>query len=185
MKQMKNTLAALLVLAVLAAGFAWLAQDDRVAKPMHTNGDVVGPDLHENAQDYQNRAHSTLQEAPADQAAYALIAFRQPLNAEAAGKLLEGLHRVNAIVPTNAAPVPLPEPTEGVSRAEVLEREWQRVGLDAPASIEAVIAYDTGDALRSLAASPEISSIEVLAPDAAWGRFGIRPPARAGIPSLH
>lgn len=185
MKQMKNTLAALLVLAVLAAGFAWLAQDDRVSKPMHTNGDVVGPDLHESAQDYRTRAQETLDQAPADQPGYALIAFRQPMNAEAAGKILDTLQRVNAIVPSDAAPVSLPEPTAGVSRAEVLEREWKRVGLEPPARIEAVMAYDTGDALRALAGSADISSIEVLAPDAAWGRFGIRPPARAGLPSLH
>ncbi|KAA8722651.1 hypothetical protein SAMN05660282_00755 [Corynebacterium spheniscorum] len=184
MKQMKNTLAALLVLAVLAAGFAWLAQDDRVSKPMHTNGDVVGPDLHESAQDYQARTQETLDQAPADEPGYALIAFRQPMDAEAAGKTLESLKRVNAIVPANAAPIPLPEPTEGVSRGQVLEREWARVGLEPPAQIEALMVYDTGDALRALATSPDVFSIEVLAPDAAWGRFGIRPPARAGLPSV-
>lgn len=147
--------------AALIALVLALGQSDRVSKPMNINGDSLGMD-NETPEDYQARARISLEEA--DEPSFALITFTEPLNAGEASILLKPLPRVNARL-TETAAIPLPEPIKGKSRADVLGNE----------PIPGVIVYASGDLLRTVAKDKRVFAIEVLPPDAAWGRFGIRP----------
>lgn len=147
--------------AVLIVLVFVLGHSDRVSKPTNINGDVVGMES-ETPQDYQARARITLEEA--NEPAFALITFVEPLNAGEASVVLEPIPRVNARM-TETVVVPLPEPVAGASRADILGHD----------PIPGVIVYAPGDILRKVAADKRVFAIEVLPPDAAWGRFGIRP----------
>ncbi|MDO4685112.1 MAG: hypothetical protein Q4A92_01070 [Corynebacterium sp.] len=147
--------------AALVALVLALGQSDRVSRPTNINGDSLGMDS-ETPENYQARARITLEEA--NEPAFAMITFTEALNPGEAGVLLEPIPRVNARL-TDTAIVPLPEPVKGKTRADVLGNE----------PIPGVIVYAPGDVLRKVAKDSRVFAIEVLPPDAAWGRFGIRP----------
>lgn len=178
----RKVLAALAVLALVVTVIA-LSFSDRTAKPMAVNGDLLGQDSSESITEYRERSETSLRAAPAGEEAFALVTFDGPRSAVDAGELLAETRRVNAMVMLSAPAMGLPEPVAGEDRAAVFNRQFDQVerslagigdvGLDRV--LNGVVVRDTGEALRSLNREPEVFSVEVLPPDAAWGAFGIRP----------
>lgn len=174
---------AVVSILVLVGAVLILSFSDRTDRPMAINGDQLGQDSSEAVSEYRERAGISLEQAPTEEPAYALVTFTEALPATRAGDLLAEIRRVNAMIMLSAPAMALPEPVAGQSRAEVFERQFDQVerslggigavGLDR--ELNAVVVRDTGGALRTLAQSPEVFSVEVLPPDAAWGAFGIRP----------
>lgn len=174
--------AALVLLAVLAMvvvlAFGLFGTQPRTAM----QGDQLGPDGTETAAEYRERAEASL--AQADDPAYALVGFREPLSPQDVSDALQPIQRMDAIVIGLAAPIAVPEPVAGAERADVIDAVLDRVdeqareiGEEAPVKVDAVVVHSGGSQLRSLASDPRVDTVEVAPEDAAWGSFGVRPPA--------
>lgn len=184
-----RTLLPSLVLVLFLGGVLLLgswAQSRGEAEPP-LNGDSVGIEKGESYADYQSRAAASLRDAPGDEQAYALVVFRDWLDPEQAGALVEPLGRVNAEVVDAVQIAQLPEPVAGATRAEVLQLGMERTLKfyeTVQPRLSAVVVRDTGAALRDWAAEHEedLTAVEVLPSDAVWGFFGIRftPPMNHG-----
>ncbi|MEJ4099418.1 hypothetical protein V5S96_03455 [Corynebacterium mastitidis] len=166
----------LLLGAVLLLG-TWASERDREGLPL--NGDAVGIEAGESYTDYQRRAQGTLDGAPADQEAYALVVFRDWAAPEQAGPWLEPLARVDAGLIDAVRIRPLPEPVAGSTRSEVLATGIERELAATPGvqpRLSGAIVRDTGERLRAWAAEhgDNLGAVEVLPPDAPWEGFGIR-----------
>ncbi|OFT66131.1 hypothetical protein [Corynebacterium sp. HMSC05D03] len=177
--------AALVLLAVLALvvvlAFGLLGTQPRAA----LQGDQLGPDGTETAAEYRERAEASL--AQADEPAYALVGFNEALSAQEVSDALRPIQRMDAIVIGLAAPIAVPEPVTGATRVDVLDTVLSRVsdhardmGEEAPSEVDAVVVYSDGSQLRALASDPRVDTVEVAPEDAAWGSFGVRPPANVG-----
>lgn len=172
-------LALLLLIGVIIA----LSFSDRTAKPMGINGDVLGRDSGESLDDYITRAEASLEVAPSEENAFAMVTFQTALGAADASATLGDIGRVNAMILLSAAPISLPEPVAGETREDVftrhldrLQRSFEGIGeISAPRVINSVLVWDDGASLRDLATDPTVLSVEVLPPDAGWGHFGVRP----------
>ncbi|WP_345795373.1 hypothetical protein [Corynebacterium meridianum] len=178
---------AVVSIAALIGTVAWLSTSDRVAKPMPVNGDVLGREHGESLDDYRGRAAQSLAGAPDDDEGFALVTFRDPQPAVDAARVLEqaDIGRVNALVLDGAVPVALPEPTGAEGREEVFDRTLNLIGRSLgdgdtlpDRRLRGVVVWDDGAALRVLAGEPEVLAVEVLPPDAAWGRIGVQPVVR-------
>ncbi|MGD7003247.1 hypothetical protein [Corynebacterium halotolerans] len=178
----RKTIAAVCVIGLVAVVLL-LSQSDRTSRPMAVNGDAVGQETGESLESYVGRAEQSLVEAPAGENAFGMITFAAPLDPESAAEVLSGLERVNAMVLLSASAMPIPEPVAGETRDDVFRRQLDRVDdslagigdITAPRELNGVVAWDDGEAFRSVAADPAVLAVEVLPPDAAWGRFGVRP----------
>ena len=177
--------AALMLLAVLALvvvlAFGLFGTQPRTA----LQGDQLGPDGAETAAAYRERAEASL--AQADQPAYALVDFHEPLTPQDVSDALQPVERMDAIVVGLAAPIVVPEPVAGATRADVIDSVLDRVaeqardlGEETPAKVDAVVVYSAGNQLRALANDPQVDTVEVAPEDAAWGSFGVRPPSNVG-----
>lgn len=171
------SVALVLLLGVVLLLGTWAGERDREGLPL--NGDTVGIEAGESYADYQRRARETLDEAPADPEAYALVVFRDWATPEQAGPWLEPLSRVDAGLIDAVRIRPLPEPVAGSTRGEVLatgmERELAATSGLQP-RLSGAIVRDTGERLRAWDAENEdaLAAVEVLPPDAPWEGFGIR-----------
>ena len=174
--------AALVLLAVVAflviLAFGLLGTQPRSA----LQGDQLGPDGTDTAAEYRERAEASL--AQADKPAYALVGFSKPLSPHDVSEALQPVQRMDAIVIGLAAPIAVPEPVAGAERADVIDSVFARVaeqangmGEEAPTKVDAVVVYSAGAQLRALASDPRVETVEVAPEDAAWGSFGVRPPA--------
>ena len=181
----RRRVAALMLLGVLALvvvlAFGLLGTQPRTA----LQGDQLGPDGTETAAEYRERAEASL--AQADEPAYALVGFSEPLSAQEVSDALRPIQRMDAIVIGLAAPIAVPEPVTGATRADVIDTVLFRVadhagdmGEEAPAKVDAVVVYSGGSQLRALASDPRVDTVEVAPEDAAWGSFGVRPPTNVG-----
>lgn len=151
----------------------------------HGNGDSVGQQNGESFAAYVDRADVSLANAPEDDEAFALITFPQAVDVETAADLLSPLQRVSAVVPAELAPVAIPEPVAGATRADVFRTAFERMSARAALSgltsvdptIVSVVVWDTGGELRALRedAGESIAAIDVLPTDAYWGGFGVLP----------
>ena len=178
----RRIVAALAVVALLGAlTLAFL--DDATHRPVPPQGDMLCTETGEPFTAYAERAEQSLLDAPADQPVYALVTFTDPLTPEEAGAVLDNVERVNAMLVELAAPFPLPEPIEGEDRADVFQRELDRIGaslqgvttVPVPERLDAVVIRDNGNVLLLLSEVPQVATIEALPADAAWGRFAVRP----------
>lgn len=178
----RRRVAALVLLAVLALvvvlAFGVFGTQPRTA----VQGDQLGPDGAETAAEYRKRAEVSL--AQADEPAYALVGFREGLSPQDVSDALRPIERMDAIVVGLAAPIAVPEPVVGAERADVIDSVLARVagqardiGEEAPEKVDAVVVYSGGSQLRALASDPRVNTVEVVPEDAAWGSFGVRPPA--------
>jgi len=87
------------------------------------------------------------------------------------------------IVSIRYRPADRPEPIAGEDRADVFQRELDRIGaslagignVPTPELIDAAVVRDNGEVLRTLSERERIATVETLPADAAWGRFGVRP----------
>lgn len=191
MTRNKGTLAAVIVAVLVALGVVVFAyNDDATDRPAaEINGDMVGMDPEESFGEYRRRAAESLAAAPAEEEVFGLITFARPLTGPEADRVTDGLRRVNAMIIGMSAPYALPEPVAGETRTEVFDRQLDRIAgslegvgdVPAPERMTAVIAYDDGDALRTVAEDADVAAVETLPPDAAWGRFGVRPVQAPGV----
>lgn len=154
--------------------YAWFDDATHRTRP-DRNGDMLGQQTNESLSEYAQRASETLHLAPAEEDAFALVTFARPVSAAEAGNLTQQINRVSAMVVGMAAPIAVPEPVDGASRAQVYQQHLDRLAQPAPDRLTAVITYDTGQAHRELIDEPRVATVEVLPPDAAWNQFGIRP----------
>ena len=176
---MKKVFVALLTVAALGV-IGYAAFDDATSQPMAVAGDQLGPDPDESFSRYRERAAASLDGAVEGENAFGLVTFARPLSAEEAAEALEGIKRVNTLILGQAAPIAIPEPVEGASRADVIRRKFAHLSRSlgvAPDAVSAVTAWDDAAAFRQLARDPEVAAVEVLPPDARWGNFGVRPPS--------
>lgn len=177
---------ALLIVALYAVGMSHAPATPTL------QGDALGPDSGESAEEYLQRAAATLdsarrKSAPGD-SHLALVAFDAPQSCDAAAAAYRDVPRVNAIVPEGLPPKDTPEPVGETSagRGEVCEREARRAvqresgaGPDwAQASVLLAGAVVTADVatLSRLAESSHVRSVEVLPADAVWGAIAVRNP---------
>lgn len=178
----RKILAVVCAVALIAVVLV-LSQSDRTSRPMAVNGDALGQDSGESLSDYLARAKESLAAAPADEAAFGMITFEEAMDPAAAAEVLSELARVNAMVMLSASAISIPEPVEGETREDVFNRQLDRIddslagigNITAPREINGVVAWDDGDVFRVVSADPAVLAVEVLPPDAAWGRFGVRP----------
>lgn len=176
---------AVAIVAVLALILliAALSFNDRTAKPMAINGDMLGQETAEPLAQYVARAGESLEMAPAGEEVFALVTFSAQLGATRAAEVLSEVDRVNAMVMLSAAPMGLPEPIAGETRGDVFSRQLEQIqrsldgigDIQAPTEINGVIVRDEGEDLRALAEDPDVLSVEALPVDAGWGHFGVRP----------
>lgn len=191
MTRSKGTLAAVIVAVLVALGVVVFAyNDDATGRPVaEINGDMLGMDPEESFGKYQRRAAESLAAAPAGEEVFGLITFTEPLASPEADRVTDGLRRVNAMIIGMSAPYGSPEPTAGETRTDVFDRQFSRIAdslegvgdVPVPERMTAVIAYDDGEALRSVAEDADVAAVETLPPDAAWGRFGVRPVQVPGV----
>lgn len=131
-------------------------------------GDQLGQDNGETFAEYVERAEASLDDAPGDAPAFALVTFAGETAPEEASAVLEPVGRVDAVIPPDAPLQPIGEPKEGRDRTEIF-----RIAVDG--DVAGAVVRDTGDALRALSANERIAAVEALPPDAVWGAFGVRP----------
>lgn len=174
---------AVVAVLVLIGLVAVLSFDDRTSRPMPPNGDMLGMDPEQSFAQYRAHAEASLMAAPVEEQAFALVTFTGETTPEVAAGVLEPVGRVNAMLISLAAPFPLPEPVAGENRADVFDRELARIShslsgvgdVPTPEGLDAVIIWENGQTLRTLAEEGNVATVEALPPDAAWGRFGVRP----------
>lgn len=178
----RKIIAAVCGVALIAVVLA-LSQSDRTAQPMSLNGDTLGQDSGEELPHYVARAEDSLAAAPEDDNAFGMVTFETPLAPGAAAAVLAELERVNAMVMLSASAISIPEPVAGETREDVFSRQLDRIdhglsgigNITAPREINGVVAWDDGEAFRFVAEHPDVLAVEVLPPDASWGRIGVRP----------
>lgn len=140
----------------------WLIGAMNPAAQPHPQGDMLGMQRGETVQEYQRRVAGSIGE----ETAFALVTFDPALDAAEAARVVDGAERVSAVVVKQKAPIVVPEPAAGATRAEVFARV-----ADGP--ITSVVVRADGAALRAMAAEQAVFAVEALPPDAVWGAFGI------------
>ncbi|MEJ5997087.1 hypothetical protein [Corynebacterium sp. H130] len=158
----RETLAGLSCL-VIAGALVWASFDHSEVAP-RVRGDQVGMEAGESFATYRDRAAASV--ADSSGTSFALVTLSVSGDVSALDQL--DVKRVCAAVSLNHAPVPLPEPVGVDKRSDVIHR-W------TDAAVTSVVVYDDAEALQALSTAPGIAAVEVLPPDAIWGRFGIRP----------
>ena len=161
------SVAALVVLITATAG-------QHHTPPPRLVGDELGRDNDETLTDYVQRAqHGFSTAAPGDEV-YALVTFRQPLTAQAAGAVVQNIARVNAFEVGFAPVVGIPEPVKGVNRGDSLVHHITLKQMN-PLDVRGLVVHDSVEKLHVLAKNSKVLAIEVLPPDATWGSFSVRP----------
>lgn len=174
-------------LVCLAVTVIALASSERMSRPQAINGDVLGPDNSETVDEYLTRAAESVQDAeptePADAARWALMSPADPADPDELAEILSGMSalRVSTLLSAESR-WEIPEPADGHRRADVFAATREQVaasagvGLDDPSlDVLGVLVHGTPAELRELSGRPGVLAVEALPPDAAYGRFGLRP----------
>lgn len=132
------------------------------ARPPHPQGDSLGMADGETPAQYLTRAAESIGQEPA----YALVTFRVPADAVEAARMLAPVDRVSALVVGARAPIVVPEPVDGATRAQVFARFAQE-------RIDGAVVHGTAPQLRTVAGETGVFAVEALPPDAAWGAFTV------------
>lgn len=187
-------IASLVCVVMLAAAMFFMAGSDRVSRPMNINGDMVGIETGETVADYAERAAKTLEDPPpladgseASRRAphWALVSFDPAVDAQVAAAAVDNIHglRVSVLYAGQIVSRPLPEPTEGATRADVIDRELGLIRRAAgpgvqgndPVGVTGLLVRGTVLQLRGIQSRPGVVAVEALPADAVAGRFGVRP----------
>lgn len=160
---------ALALVLALVAGF-WLVGEANPPAPPVLQGDQLGPENGETAQQYVQRAAATLDH---DEASFALVTFDRPLGPDEAATALEAAPRVSALVVPGVAPVVVPEASIGKMRIDVL-----RSATASP--IAGAVVFAPRTQLERINATDTVLAVEMLPADAVWGAFSITPSATRG-----
>ena len=160
---------ALALVLALVAGF-WLVGEANPPAPPVLQGDQLGPENGETAQQYVQRAAATLDH---DEASFALVTFDRPLGPDEAATALEPAPRVSALVVPGVAPVVVPEASIGKMRIDVLRSA-------TASSIAGAVVFAPRTQLERINATDTVLAVEMLPADAVWGAFSITPSATRG-----
>lgn len=160
---------ALALVLALVAGF-WLVGEANPPAPPVLQGDQLGPENGETAQQYVQRAAATLDH---DEASFALVTFDRPLGPDEAATALEPAPRVSALVVPGVAPVVVPEASIGKMRIDVL-----RSATASP--IAGAVVFAPRTQLERINATDTVLAVEMLPADAVGGAFSITPSATRG-----
>ncbi|MDO4761416.1 MAG: hypothetical protein Q4A31_05815 [Corynebacterium sp.] len=163
-------------LVIIFSAVVYMGDKDYVAKPMGIGSDTLGPDSDETFSEYHQRSLSTvataLEEHPHDHA-YGLVCFNQQLSAPDAAATVAKLQRINGLQIGGYPIVGIPAPVNiGLAQHFVQQAELKRLDSN---DIRCVVAHDEPTQFSALQSDPRVASIEVLPPDAAWGRFSVKP----------
>ncbi|AGP30601.1 hypothetical protein [Corynebacterium terpenotabidum] len=170
-------------LLALVVGVFALSNSDRMSKATAINGDVLGPETEETTDAYLARAAESLAAATGEDARWALVSPDAPADVAALTAIFTDQPdlRVSTLL-AGGVQWPIPEPTSGHRREDVFTAARQRVAASAGVpdtdevlAITGVIVYGTPEQLRAVAATEGVRAVEVLPPDAVYGRFGMRP----------
>lgn len=142
--------------------------------PPRLVGDELGRDNDETLTDYVQRVQQGFSAAAPGDEVYALVTFRQPLTAQAAGAVVQNIARVNAFEVGFAPVVGIPEPVKGVNRGDSLVHHITLKQMN-PLDVRGLVVHDSVEKLHVLAKNSKVLAIEVLPPDATWGSFAVRP----------
>jgi hypothetical protein len=166
-----------------------LAGSERMSRPQAINGDMLGPDNSETVDDYLVRAGASVQEAEtqaaqgSDEPRWALVTPLTPAGPEELAEIFSGMSalRVSTLM-AGESRWQVPEPADGHRREDVFTASREQVaasagvGLDDPSlDVLGVLVHATPADLRELDDRPGVLAVEALPPDAAYGRFGLRP----------
>lgn len=162
----------------LVVMFFFAAGSDRVHGRMNIQGDSLGPDGEESVSEYVARADTSLSEAEGDENRWALVSFDPPVSPQDVGGVVPADVRVARVLAVESVPVTLPEPIEGMSRTEVIEREFafrtMLAGEDPALGIRIVGLLVWADAQQLHDIRPRATAVEVLPTDAVVSRLGVR-----------
>lgn len=171
-------------LVCLAVTVIALASSERMSRPQAINGDVLGPDNSETVDEYLTRAAESVQDAePPDAARWALMSPAEPADPDELAEIFSGMSalRVSTLLSAESR-WEIPEPADGHRRADVFAATREQVaasagvGLDDPSlDVLGVLVHGTPAELQELSERPDVLAVEALPPDAAYGRFGLRP----------
>lgn len=174
-------------LVCLAVTVIALASSERMSRPQAINGDVLGPDNSETVDEYLTRAAESVQDAesaePADAARWALVSPVEPADPDELAEIFSGMSalRVSTLLSAESR-WEIPEPADGHRREDVFAATREQVaasagvGLDDPTlDVLGVLVHGTPAELQELSDRPGVLAVEALPPDAAYGRFGLRP----------
>ncbi|GAA1178957.1 hypothetical protein CGLAUT_08180 [Corynebacterium glaucum] len=178
MRRLATALAAALGIILVVAGVYVVGLRTQPHAPT-LQGDTLGRNQGESWEEYASRTKPSISES----SSFALVTFDTPRRAEEAAAIVREVRRVNALLLIDAPFQPIPEPTTGQNRADVFQREAERLAAQGrangiqldPEAIAAVVVYDNGATLRALADAEGVRALEALPPDAVWGSFAIWP----------
>ncbi|MHA2789338.1 hypothetical protein ACXZ66_09360 [Corynebacterium sp. S7] len=166
----------------------------RTPAPQPINGDHLGQNTGESFVEYQQRADASIEalDPVSTESSFALVTFTQSLTPEEAASQLGSVDRVSALTIGVAAARPLPEPIAGEGRADVFQRDLDRIAyslsgigdVPVPEAIDAVVVWDDPATLSTLRDESHVATVEALPPDAAWGLFGIQPVNVHEVPAV-
>lgn len=167
-------------LIAMGCGVIAMSASDLTSAPPNINGDQLGPFEGTPAQ-YRDFAHSQLEQMAGDEPRWALVSPdpQHPWDAREVIELVKGIDaRVSTLYFGATAQAVLPEPAVGRTRADVINQAMSHIARGAQTQpeklrIDGVLVHATPDQLRELAT--RAYAVEPAAPDAAYGRIGIRP----------
>ncbi|MGJ0183274.1 hypothetical protein [Corynebacterium glyciniphilum] len=171
-------------LVCLAVTVIALASSERMSRPQAINGDVLGPDNSETVDEYLVRAAESVQDAePSDAARWALVTPEQPADPDELAEIFSSMPalRVSTLLSAESR-WEIPEPADGHRRADVFAATREQVAASAGVELDdpsldvlGVLVHGTSADLQELSERPGVLAVEALPPDAAYGRFGLRP----------
>ncbi len=160
----------------LLVGIMVMAESDRTSKPMHINGDQLGP-FYMSDQAYEEHSRTLLDEADGDEPRWALVSPAEVMVPKDFAKVFDIPHaervRVSTLLIGPVVQRPIPEPAAGLRREDVFTIATE--GLEGEnVAINGALVYAAPAELKAIAENPKVMAVEPAPVDAAYGRMGIR-----------
>lgn len=160
----------------LLVGIMVMAQSDRTSKPMHINGDQLGP-FYMSDQAYEEHSGQLLDEAEGNEPRWALVSPAKAMVPKDFAKVFDIPHadqvRVSTLLIGPVVQRPIPEPAAGLRREDVFTIATE--GLEGEdVAINGALVYAAPAELKAIAENPKVMAVEPAPVDAAYGRMGIR-----------
>lgn len=170
-----RTIWACILICIIIGGFGYMMRATYTVPRTYINGDTLGRDGSESIPEYLQRADTALEEAPENTELWALVTFTGILSPEQAAELLAPATRVGSIVADIGAPIAVPEPIAGYTRADVFRDHLDRMnasGLGLRGMTGAVV-YTEKDNLEQIKNQAEVLSVEPAPEGASRSRIGV------------
>ena len=160
----------------LLVGIMVMAQSDRTSKPMHINGDQLGP-FYMSDQAYEEHSRQLLDEAEGNEPRCALVSPTTAMVPKDFAEVFDIPHsdrvRVSTLLIGPVVQRPIPEPAAGLRREDVFTIATE--GLEGEdVAINGALVYAAPAELKAIAEDPKVMAVEPAPVDAAYGRMGIR-----------